>query len=92
MEFVLENFLDNLDERWSFLIYHGTENEQWLNEIIKSLRIMNWKLFKIKIISYIKFVVHLVIVFSLNNFFLAFFLFSDYHPDKINLKFPSYTN
>jgi len=34
MEFVLENFLDNLDERWSFIIYHGTENLEWLNEII----------------------------------------------------------
>ena len=34
MEFVLANFLDNLDERWSFIIYHGTENGQWLNEMI----------------------------------------------------------
>jgi len=34
MEFVLANFLDNLDERWSFIVYHGTENDQWLNEII----------------------------------------------------------
>lgn len=34
MEFVLENFMENLDERWSFIIFHGTQNEKWLIEIL----------------------------------------------------------
>jgi hypothetical protein len=28
--YVLNNFLTNLDERWNFLIIHGTENALWL--------------------------------------------------------------
>jgi len=44
MEFVLANFLDNLDERWSFIIYHGTENEEWLNERInQNTEILKYK-------------------------------------------------
>lgn len=33
-QFVLKNFLENLDERWGFLVFHGTENEQWVLEMI----------------------------------------------------------
>jgi hypothetical protein len=36
MQFVLKNFLENLDERWGFMIFHGIENEQWLKEMIYS--------------------------------------------------------
>ena len=36
MAFVLQNFLENLDSRWRFIIYHGTENLEWLNELIDS--------------------------------------------------------
>ena len=36
LEFVLSNFLTNLDNRWNFIIHHGTENETWLKEIIDS--------------------------------------------------------
>ena len=35
-QFVLKNFLENLDERWGFIIFHGTENEQWVRDIIDS--------------------------------------------------------
>jgi len=34
MEFVLRNFLENLDERWSFMIFHGIDNKIWLENII----------------------------------------------------------
>jgi hypothetical protein len=35
LEFVLRNILDNLDARWSVQIFHGTENESWLKEILE---------------------------------------------------------
>ena len=34
LNFVLRNFLENLDNRWKFTIYHGTENKEWLNELL----------------------------------------------------------
>jgi len=37
MRFVLKNFTDNLDYRWNFIIFHGTSNKEWLEEIIESL-------------------------------------------------------
>jgi len=36
MHFVLKNFLENLDERWGFIIFHGTKNDQWLRDMINS--------------------------------------------------------
>jgi len=36
MQFVLRNFLENLDSRWRFIVYHGTENLEWLKELIDS--------------------------------------------------------
>ena len=35
LEFVLENFTRLLDERWSFVICHGTDNEAFVQEIIQ---------------------------------------------------------
>jgi len=37
MEFVLRNILENLDSRWSILIYHGTENEEWMKGIVDTV-------------------------------------------------------
>lgn len=34
MEFVLKNFLENLDARWGFILFHGTTNKEWLEAII----------------------------------------------------------
>jgi hypothetical protein len=34
MKFVLNNFLDTLDDRWSFIIFHGIDNKEWLEKII----------------------------------------------------------
>lgn len=34
LQFVLKNFLENLDERWQFIIFHGTDNEEWLRDMI----------------------------------------------------------
>jgi hypothetical protein len=36
LHLILKNFLENLDTRWKFMIFHGTENEQWLREMIDS--------------------------------------------------------
>lgn len=35
LEFVLRNILDNLNEKWSVQIFHGTENEEWLKDILE---------------------------------------------------------
>jgi hypothetical protein len=35
-DFVLGNFLDNLDERWSIMVFHGTDNETFVKDIIAS--------------------------------------------------------
>lgn len=34
MEFVLKNFLEQLDERWNFMLFHGLGNKEWLEDII----------------------------------------------------------
>jgi hypothetical protein len=34
MEFVLKNFLENLDARWNFMLFHGTTNKEWLEAIV----------------------------------------------------------
>lgn len=33
-EFVMDNFLTNLDHRWKFLVFHGTENETYIKNIL----------------------------------------------------------
>jgi hypothetical protein len=35
LEFVLRNALDNLNPRWSIQVFHGTENEVWLKELLE---------------------------------------------------------
>ena len=37
MRFVLQNFLENLDSRWNFIIYHGIDNEQWLKALVTNV-------------------------------------------------------
>jgi hypothetical protein len=37
LEFVLKNALDNLDESWKILLFHGTQNETYSQEIQKRL-------------------------------------------------------
>jgi hypothetical protein len=34
LEFVLNNFLENLDYNWNIIIYHGTDNIDYINNII----------------------------------------------------------
>jgi len=36
MRFVLHNFLENLDARWNFILYHGIDNEDWLKQLVQS--------------------------------------------------------
>ena len=37
LEFVLRNFTENLDENWNFMIYHGSDNKTYLENIVKKL-------------------------------------------------------
>lgn len=37
LKFVLQNFFENLDDNWDFVIIHGTENKGYLNNIMKDL-------------------------------------------------------
>jgi hypothetical protein len=41
MEFVLQNFTDNLDTRWNFIIFHGIDNDSWLKDLISNINISN---------------------------------------------------
>jgi hypothetical protein len=34
-EFVMRNFLENLDSRWNFIVFHGTENETYVKNILE---------------------------------------------------------
>ena len=34
LDFVLGNFLENLDGRWRIIVFHGTENEAFVKDII----------------------------------------------------------
>lgn len=36
MEFVLKNFTQNLDSRWSFLVFHGNSNKEYVENIIQT--------------------------------------------------------
>jgi len=36
MEFVLTNFTSMLDNRWKFIIFHGNQNEDYINNIINT--------------------------------------------------------
>lgn len=36
LEFVLNNFTSMLDERWSFIIFHGNNNEDYVKDIINT--------------------------------------------------------
>jgi hypothetical protein len=38
LDFVLGNFLENLDERWRIMVFHGTENETFVKDIIAAKR------------------------------------------------------
>ena len=37
LHFVLRNFFENLDDNWDFVILHGTENKDYLNNIMEKL-------------------------------------------------------
>ena len=38
LDFVLGNFLENLDRRWRIIVFHGTENEAFVKDIIAAKR------------------------------------------------------
>ena len=36
LQFVMKSFLENLDERWKFIIFHGNKNEEFILDMIKN--------------------------------------------------------
>jgi hypothetical protein len=36
LKYVLNNFMENLDENWNFIIFHGNNNLEYVNNIINS--------------------------------------------------------
>jgi hypothetical protein len=37
LRFVLENFFTNLNDEWSFIIFHGTENEDFCKNVVQEI-------------------------------------------------------
>ena len=37
LQFVVTNFLENLSDDWNIMIFHGTTNEQYVNDILQTL-------------------------------------------------------
>jgi len=37
LDFLIHNILENLDERWNLLIFHGTKNKEYLDKILVGL-------------------------------------------------------
>lgn len=82
---VLRNFLENLDERWDFIIFHGKENGKWIKSIIDN----NFK----KEIPRIRLIELNIINFTLNEY--NSFCVSEYYfnniPTEIFLRFETDT-
>ena len=49
LEYVLTNFTDMLDTRWNFIIFHGTQNETFVNDIVNTK--LNNHINRIKLIN-----------------------------------------
>jgi hypothetical protein len=48
--FVLDNFLRNLSDEWKIILFHGTQNEEYIDKIFESeLKSFNHRLKKIKL-------------------------------------------
>jgi hypothetical protein len=60
LEFVLNNFLENLDDNWNIIIYHGNKNVEFVNTIIdtklkkykKRISLINLKVDNLSISDY----------------------------------------
>lgn len=49
LEYVLQNFYANLDESWSFIIFHGNKNFEYVQEILEKNREI-WNLCRFRMI------------------------------------------
>lgn len=49
LKFVLENFALNLDNNWNFIIFHGNNNIEFINNIINESHILKNMKYKIKL-------------------------------------------
>ena len=50
-QFVLENFVENLSNSWNIIIFHGNKNINYINNIIKSSKVLTQNLNRIKLIN-----------------------------------------
>jgi hypothetical protein len=46
LRFVLENFFTNLSDEWSFIIFHGTENEDFCKNVVQEINIIQQRAVK----------------------------------------------
>ena len=49
LEYVLRNFLENLDNNWNFIIFHGTLNKEYIEDIINN-KLQSYK-YRIELIN-----------------------------------------
>ena len=49
LQFVMRNFLDNLDERWNFIIFYGNKNKKFVFDMIENIFYMDTN--RIKLIN-----------------------------------------
>lgn len=50
LSFVLQNFLDNLTDEWLFIIFHGNDNKEYIQDILLDLNFTK-DIFKIKLVN-----------------------------------------
>ena len=51
LEFVLENFMENLSHNWDFIIFHGNLNKEYIIKILNSNSLLKKNISRIKLIN-----------------------------------------
>ena len=51
LEFVLENFIENLSNNWDFIIFHGNLNRDYIIKILNSNKILKNNKNRLKLIN-----------------------------------------
>jgi hypothetical protein len=76
LELVLLNFNRNLDDNWSFLIYHGNNNEQFIKDIIR-----NNDTFTTRTIQLVSLNVDNLSISDYNKLFFTDFFYENIHTE-----------
>lgn len=84
LELVLSNFMENLDKRWNFIIFHGIDNEEYIKNIISNNE-LDYNRIKMVNLN-----VHNLTIGDYNSLFYDK-LFYDYIPTEMFLVFQTDT-